>query len=143
MSETSHKIIETIHERKVKHRPRFYFLIKNISVWAMLVAAVFLGALSVSVEESVIEKGIGIHGFLSSEFFMFMFQGVSFLWIVCTLLFILLAFLNLRLTKEGYRHRALWIVLAILLLIGTFGLLFRNEGIGNRTESAIEHAWHH
>ena len=57
MSETSKKIIGEIHGRHITHRPKWYFLIKNFFVWAILVAAIFLGALSISVEESVLEKG--------------------------------------------------------------------------------------
>lgn len=143
MSETSKKIIEKIHERNVKHIPKWHFFIKSIAVWISLIAAVVLGALSISIEESVLEKGIGIHGFLSSEFFRFVFQGISGLWILCTILFIVLAFLNLRYMKEGYRHRTWWIILGILLIVATFGIIFHQEGIGDRTESAIEHASHY
>ncbi|HEY5220616.1 MAG TPA: hypothetical protein VIJ29_00485 [Candidatus Paceibacterota bacterium] len=144
MSETSKKIIEEIHERNVKHRPKWYFLIKNISVWALLIAAIFLGALTMSIEESVLEKGIGVHGFFSSEFFLLLFRGISLLWLLCAVLFVVFAFLNLRLTKEGYRYRAWWIGLGILLLIVTLGLLLGHEGVGDRIESAAEHAsWYH
>jgi hypothetical protein len=140
MSDTSKKIIEEIHERNVKHRPKWYFLIKNVSIWTLLVATIFLGALSLSIEESVLEAGIGVHGFFSSEFFLLVFHGVSLLWLLCAILFVVFAFLNLRLTKEGYRYRMWWIVLGILLLVVTFGLLLGHEGVGDRMESAAEHA---
>ena len=144
MSETSKKIIEEIHGRNVKHRPKWYFLIKNFSVWALLAAAVILGALAMSIEESVLEAGIGVNGFLSSGFFLFIFHGISLLWLLCTVLFVVFAFLNLRLTREGYRYRAWWIGLGLLLIIVTFGLLLSREGVGNRMESAAEHSsWFH
>jgi hypothetical protein len=139
MSETSKKIIKEIHEWNIKHIPKWRFLIKNISVWASLILAVILGALSISIEESVLEKGIGTSGFLNSDFFRLLFHGFSALWILCTLLFVILAFLNLRLTEEGYRYRTWWIILGILLVIATFGLVFNREGIGDRAESAAEH----
>jgi hypothetical protein len=139
MSETSKKIIEEIHNRNVTHRPKWYFFIKNISVWALLAAAIFLGALTMSIEESILEAGVGVHGFLSSSFFLLVFHGISLLWLLCTMLFVVFAFLNLRLTKEGYRYRAWWIGLGILLLIVTFGLLLSREGVGDRIESAVEH----
>ncbi len=138
MSEESKKIIEEIHERNIKHRPRWYFLIRNISVWTSLVAAVVFGALSISIEESVFERG-GVHGLLSFDVIRVLFQGASLLWILCTILFVVLAFLNLRFTKEGYRYGPWWIILGIVLLVATFGLLFHQEGIGDRAESVIEH----
>ncbi len=138
MSETSKKIIEQIHERHVKHRPKWYFLSESVSVWVMLVAAILFGALAVSIEESVLEKGVGINGFFSSEFFHFIFNGISLLWIVCVVLFVVLAFLNLRLIKEGYRHRAVWAILGAILLVATFGLLLGHEGVGDRLESTLE-----
>ncbi len=140
MSETSKKIIEEIHERNIKHRPKWYFFIKNAFVWTAFGIAVFLSALSLSIEELVMERGINIHGFASSEFFRFIFQDISFLWIIFTLLFGVLAFLNLRYTGEGYRHRTVWIILGVLLFIMMFGLLLRHEGIDNRAESIIEHS---
>ncbi len=139
MSETSKKIIEEIHERHVTHRPKWHFLIRNISVWAALIAAVVFGALSISIEESVLEKGIVGHRILSFEFVRLLLHGVSLLWILSTVVFIVLAFLNLRHVKEGYRYRALWVVIGVLLIVATFGLLFRQEGIGDRAESALEH----
>ncbi len=130
MSETSKKIIETIHERHITHRPKWYFFIRNAFVWAALVGSVFLGALSFSIEETVIEKGIGLSWF----------PGIPLLWVACTALFVVLAFLNLRLTKEGYRYRAVWIILGLLLVVATFALLFGREGIGERAESVMERA---
>ncbi len=138
MSETSKKIIEEIYERHVTHRPKWYFLMKNISIWAALVAAVAFGALSISIEESVLEKGIANHSILSFEFAQILFQGASLLWILSAIIFVVLASLNLRLIKEGYRYRALWIVIGVLVMVATFGFLFRQEGIGDRTESALE-----
>lgn len=40
--------------------------------------------------------------------------------------------------KEGYRYRAWWIVIGVLLVVVTFGLLFHQEGLGDRAESALE-----
>ncbi len=116
----------------MKHRSRRYFLIRNACVWAAFGAAVVLGAVSISAEEAVIERGILMPGFL--------FRDLSFLWIAATVLFVALAFLNLRLTTEGYRYRAAWIVLGILLVAAMLGLLFHHEGIGDHAEAAFEHS---
>lgn len=140
MSETSKKVIEEIHERNVTHRPKWHFLIKNISIWAALIAAIVFGALSISIEESVIERGVVGHSVLSFDFIQLLFHGVSLLWISSTIIFIVLAFLNLRHVKEGYRYRAWWIVIGILVVVATFGMLFWQEGIGDRAESVLERA---
>jgi len=139
MSETSKKIIEEIHERHVTHRPKWHFIIRSISVWATLIAAIVFGALSISIEESVLEKGIIGHNVLSFDFIQLLSHGVSLLWIIFTIVFIVLAFLNLRLVKEGYCYRAWWIVIGVIVVVATFGFLFRQEGIGDRAESALEH----
>lgn len=138
MSETSEKIIKEIHERHVTHRPKWQFFIKNISVWAALVAAVVFGALSLSIEESVLERMAPGTNILSFEFFRFLFQGASLLWIIATVAFIVLAFLNLRFTKEGYRYGAWWLILGILLVVFMAGLFFYHEGIGGQIESTLD-----
>ncbi len=138
MSETSKKIIEEIHERHIKHRPRWYFLIRSASVWTALAATVIFGALSVSIEESILERGLFGRGILD------LLQGVSLLWIVSALVFIVLAFFNLKHVKESYRYRAWWIVLGAVVLVATFATLFCHEGIGSQVESALEHnAFYH
>ena len=135
MSETSKKIIEEIHERHITHRPKWQFLIRNVSVWIAFVATVVLGALSASVEEAFIERGIGaVPGLWSAEFVGFICQGMSLLWIGCAALFVVLAFLNLRITGDGYRYRTLWIVLGIILMVAAVAALLRHEGVGERTE---------
>jgi hypothetical protein len=138
MSETSKKIIEEIHERHVTHRPKWQFLIRNITVWVVFAAAVALGALSASVEEAFIEKGIGsVPGVLSSQFVTFVCQWMSLLWIGCAILFVVLAFLNLRISGEGYRYRTAWVVLGIILMVAAIVMLLRHEGVGERAESML------
>jgi hypothetical protein len=138
MSENSKKIIEGIHERNVTHRPKWHFLIKSISVWVALIAAIIFGALSISIEESVLEKG-SFGSILSFGFVRFLFQGASLLWVLCTIIFVVLAVLNLRIIKEGYRYRAWWIIIGVIMVVMTFSLLFRQEGLGDRAESVLEH----
>ena len=139
MSETSKKIIQKIHERHIHHRPRWYFLIKNASVWTALAATVVFGALSVSIEETIIEHGFFGRGLMD------LFHGISLLWIVSAIVFMALAILNLRHIREGYRYRAWWIVLGIIVVIATFAVLFCHEGIGSQVEAALEHNsfYHH
>lgn len=139
MSDASEKILKKIHERHVTHRPKWHFLIKDASIWTALAAVVFFGALSISIEESVIERGFGIGGAFGFGSIKLLFQSVSLLWIASTAIFIILAFLNLRHVREGYRWRAWWIVIGIIAVVLTLGLLLRQEGIGDRAESALEH----
>jgi hypothetical protein len=138
MSQESEKILKEIHERRVTHRPRWYFLIRNASVLTALAATIFFGALSLSIEETILERGIGVGNAFDFASLVFLFRSASILWIVSTLIFMVLAFLNLRHIKEGYRWRAWWIIIGIIAVVFTFGLLFHHEGIGNRAESALE-----
>ena len=139
MSDASEKILKEIHERHVTHRPKWQFLIKDASIWTALAAVIFFGALSISIEESVLERGFGIGGAFGFGSVRLLLQGVSLLWIASTAIFVVLAFLNLRHIKEGYRWRTLWIVIGIVAVIVTLGFLFRQEGVGDRAESALEH----
>ncbi len=137
MSDTSEKIIKEIRERHVTHRPRWHFLMRDASVWTALVAAIVFGALSLSIEEAIIERGLAVGSAYGPVHFLL--QGISLLWILSSAVFVVLAFLNLRHIKEGYRFRAWWIVIGVIAMVVTFGLLFRQEGIGDRAESLLEH----
>ncbi len=139
MPQESEKILKEIHERHITHRPRWYFLIRNASVLTALAATIFFGALSFSIEEAVLERGLGVGHAFDFTSLMLLFRGASILWIVSTVIFMVLAFLNLRHIKEGYRWRAWWIIIGIIAVVFTFGMLFLHEGIGSRAESALEH----
>jgi uncharacterized membrane protein len=133
MSDISKKIIEEIHEKKIKPISKRYFVIKNVSVWLALFVSVVLGAISISIEEVLIENANNpyspypgtYHGLVS---------WVSFLWLFFTLLFMTLAYLNIRSTDEGYRYRTVWVVISILLAFIILGVFFHHEGIGDRAE---------
>jgi amino acid transporter len=130
MSETSKKIMGTIHEQKICPRPKWYFLLKNTAVWFLLILALFLGAFSVGMQETVMEKSAN-PGFSAYV----LFGSISFLWLLITVLFAVLAYANLRLTKDGYRYRAAWILFAVILVIIGFGVLFHHEGVNEKSES--------
>jgi|GEM_PF-6593533 cytochrome bd-type quinol oxidase subunit 2 len=138
MSDTSKKIIGEIRDKNIKPISRRYFVIKNAAVWLSLLLWLILGAISISIEEVLIENsnnpyappGMGVsHGLVN---------WVSFLWLFFALLFMALAYLNVRSTKDGYRYRAVWIIIGILLTFITLGVLFHHEGIGDRVESMFE-----
>ena len=137
MSDTSKKILEEIHERNLKPHSKRYFVVRNVAVWSALLASVVLCALSISLEELVFENA-GPYGSVGAGLTHLLFNGVSFLWIFSTIMFMVLAYLNIRSTDEGYRYRTAWIVIAILLVSLTLGVWFHSEGIDRHFESIFE-----
>lgn len=136
MSDTSKKVIDEIREKNIKPRSKRYFVIKNIAVWTALLVSVILGAVSISIEEVVVENSSNSYSYIGA--YHGIVNWVSFLWLFSTLLFMALAYLNVRSTSEGYRYRAVWVVIGILLAFITLGVLFKHEGIGDRAESMFE-----
>ena len=68
MSDISKKIIEEIHEKNIKPISKRYFVIKNVAVWLALLASVVLGAISISIEEVLIENANNPYSPLSREY---------------------------------------------------------------------------
>lgn len=129
MSDISKKIIDKIHEDNIKPTPRHYFVVKNVTVWLALLASVIFGAVSVTIEETLVENSSAPYKITPLGVSHFFINSLSFLWIFSTLLFMALAYLNLRSTKEGYRYRSIWIILAIILLFLILGVFLHHEGL--------------
>lgn len=126
MSDIRKKVIEEIHERNIKPLSKRYFVVRSTAVWLSLLASAILGGILVSTEDMFLERANGL------------INWVSLLLIFSVFLFMTLAYLNVRSTKDGYRYRTVWIVISIILIFMALAIIFRQEGVGDRIESRFD-----
>lgn len=138
MNQLSEKIIERIEQENVVPKPRWQFSLANQffwAVWAMslLFAAAAAGAMMFALANSGWEFRAVTH----DGFFSYLFDVLPVFWISALIVFVLIAYENMKRTKLGYRYPVRLIVgvgLAGALLAGT---LFYASGWGENVEQNV------
>jgi len=121
MKNISKEVIKKIKQEKIKPKSKWSCNFYNGFWWAFFVITILLGALFLAILFFLISDiDWSIRSYLGQNLFSFIFRVIPFLWIVLSVIAFLLAYLNLRHTKKGYRYD--WLV--ILLLIGIIALIF-------------------
>ncbi|MFA5173151.1 MAG: hypothetical protein WC435_02005 [Candidatus Paceibacterota bacterium] len=131
MSDIAKKALEQIKEEKISPEPKWKFLLKNWVYWGAFGLTIFLGSLSFSVVLFVMrESDWDIFPRLNQSFLGFALFILPRFWLVAVFLFLLLAILNFRHTKHGYRLSPSLIVgLSIIASVFIGGLLsYANVG---------------
>lgn len=131
----SNSVLRKIKKNKIKPRPKWHFLIKNILFWTVFGLCVILGA-----------KAVGITLFaLTESHFLFIAKahGPIFLpwlrifpfpWLIFFLLFLLLASYGLHHTKKGYKLSTTKLVKVNLLLSLILGIVSCESGLAENFE---------
>ncbi len=114
MSKFSHNILEKIHKKGIKPRPKFYFVLIHVVMWVFVIAAILLGSLAVAViirhftlaDWQIINRISG--GFVSSCIMV-----LPYVWFGLMILILITSRWLFSRTKKGYR------VCPLHILIGT------------------------
>ena len=121
------KILEKIKEDKIEPKPKWQFLIKAYSIWVFFGLSVLIGSLSFAVMIFIIFNDATFE-LLKDNWLKNILQTLPYFWIALLVVFIFIAYFNLKHTKTGYRINpygliALSIVASLLLgsLIYAFG----------------------
>lgn len=115
MKNISEEVIKKIKEEKIEPRSKLSCGLYNGLWWAFFVVTVLLGALFLAIIFFLVSDiDWYIRQYLGQDLFSFVFRVIPFLWIILSIIALLLAYLNLRQTKKGYKYS--W--LAIFFLIG-------------------------
>jgi heme/copper-type cytochrome/quinol oxidase subunit 2 len=139
MIKLSKNIIEKIQKEGIRPVPKWHFLLKNYVIWGLFGISVFIGSIAFSItlfRISDIDWDIPrkIHGSL----FEWIGTLTPFFWIIVLLVFLYVAYHNLKHTKKGYKLNTFLVLgLSILLSLLIGGVMFAT-GISNRMEQAFE-----
>jgi len=131
------KIIEKIKEAHIKPKPRWEFLLKNYVVWAIFAIAIFIGSLATGVMIFMIKHAEWENHPLEEGFFQQVLINLPFFWLIILIIFIVIAFYNLKHTKKGYKYNPLFIVLASIIISIIIGSIFYATGGGEKLEDTF------
>jgi hypothetical protein len=134
----ANRVLERIEEKHLTPRPRYEFILKNYFFWTLGALAVIIGAIAFSATLFEIENvDWRLSAATHSSFFSFFLAAVPFVWILALALFILIGYINIRLTNHGYRYPLTIIALGAVLTSITLGIGLYAIGFGGRIDEAI------
>jgi hypothetical protein len=118
-------VLEKIAAGSVQPRPRWYFFVRNATLWFSGGVLLLVGSVSVSVIIYLVRGHVWemreLFGLSGPRFFLSIFP---FLWLFAYILFLGVAEVVIRKTRGTYRYSPLVISLVIVLLSVIFGFIF-------------------
>ncbi|MFH1620989.1 MAG: hypothetical protein ABIB04_02800 [Patescibacteria group bacterium] len=132
------KIMHRIEDEHLLPQPRWHFSLKNFLFWALWALSVLAGAAAVSASLfTLINSGWEFSNITHKNAISFIIDSVPFLWITAFSFMLLASYVNLRLTKRGYRYPLLGIIGLGILGSLIFGVILFNFGIGDLLERSL------
>lgn len=134
----SKDILERIKKEQIKPRSKWHFVLKDSVVWFVFATSIVFGALSFSVILHFWEiNDWDAYYRVNENFLAFVLLTMPYFWLVCFLLFVLVAYLYLRHTREGYRLEFAKVVIWNLVLSLIFGSVLYSVGAGRQVENEL------
>ena len=120
MNDITKKIIDKIKQGQIKPRPKWEFLLKNYVIWALFAISIFIGSLATSVVIfMILNDGWGDFSNLSTGKAIIL--NIPYFWLAILALFLIVAYLNIKHTKKGYKYNPyLIMLLSVFVSIGFF-----------------------
>lgn len=118
-------ILSRLEDEAIEPRAKWVCSTQEYGMWALWLATVVFGALSVAVTFFVVgHQRFALYEVTHASFVAFAIEVLPYLWIGIFLLMVVFAVVNLRHTKRGYRY-PLWQILgsSVILSLALGGLL--------------------
>jgi hypothetical protein len=132
------KINTEIKEKNLQPTSRWFFRVKNLSLWIPGILSIIIGALAVSsLIFGIDHGGVRYAPFLDTSFMVLALKTLPYIWIVLSFIFAWITVRTLRITRHGYRYKAATLVLASALISIVLGGLGYVAGIGRYIDTQL------
>lgn len=137
--ELEDKILNKIKQENIKPRPFWYFLLKDYSLWSLVLLSIILAALSIApilFIFSNLEYGFVKH--ISNNLFVFILTTLPYHWLLLLFVTTFLAKLAWRRTKNGYKFEGKYIIIISTILSLIFGIILNQLHLGKKLDENIK-----
>jgi len=133
MARISKQILEKIERDSIKPVGKWSFILKDSFIWFLFVLNIFIGSVGFAISIYLFELSDVLNLILSINDLIGVFiLAIPVVWLILTVIFIFVGYLNLKYTKEGYRYPIFKIFLINTLLIIILGTVLSRIGISER-----------
>jgi len=134
-------VIDKIKKDHIKPKPKWEFLLKDYTLYALFALLLIIGGLTVSVIIlNITTNHWDIHKNLGGSFIVFVLKNLPILWIVLFILFAYLTHLNYIHTRKGYKHHPATVITVNFIISILLGFALFGMGMAHKLErGAQEH----
>ena len=134
----SQKILKTIKEKGIAPKPKWRFIIRDVTLWILLVVFFIIAGISASIIIFLFQySDIDIIVKFGPMMARFLLLSVPWLWIIFFAVLIVIINYNFKHTKTGYRHHTYIIVGMVALLSLVIGFTLHQAKIAERFNKAL------
>ncbi|PWB38330.1 MAG: hypothetical protein C3F02_04975 [Parcubacteria group bacterium] len=136
--ELEQKVIENIKEQHLKPRPRWQFLAKDYVFWGLGFLAILIGGLTFAVIIYMfLNSDWEVYSLFSDTIAVHIFTVLPYFWILFLVLFVIVAYYNLRHTNKGYVFSLPKLIGAAVGLSMLLGVFWYNLGLGYTIDNIL------
>jgi len=124
-------VMEKLEVQKRSPTPKAYFVLRNVLMWSLAIFTLVFGALSISgILFRLSNIGSILPDPLRFSHVIDVFRLFPLFWVVVFGLFVYVAYLEIRQTKQGYKYDLSWIVGAMFIMSTLLGIFLYYLGVG-------------
>ncbi len=133
MGKISKEVIKKIEKENIKPIGKWSFVLKESFLWVLFVFNVIFGSIGFAITSYLFESSDILDFILSvNDFLQILVLSIPIIWVLLTVIFVFVGYLNLRYTKGGYRYSIGKIFLINILCILVLGVFLRNVGVSEK-----------
>ena len=133
MARISKKILEKIEKESIKPIGKWSFILKDSFIWFLFILNMLFGSIGFAISTYLFELSDVLNLILSiNDLIQLFILAIPVLWLILTLIFLFIGYINLKYTSGGYRYSIFKIFLINILLIIILGTLLSKIGVSER-----------
>lgn len=130
MRKISKEVLEKIEKESIKPIGKWSFVLKESFIWVLFVLNVIFGSIGFAITSYLFESSDILNLILSvNDFLQILVLSIPIIWVLLTVIFVFVGYVNLRYTKSGYRYSIGKIFLINILCILVLGVFLRSIGV--------------
>jgi len=136
MARISKRVLEKIEDEKIKPIGRWSFVLKDSFLWILFVLNIIFGSIGLAISGELLELSGVFDLILSVNDLMQVFiLAIPVIWIIITVIFFIVSFVNFKYLKGGYRFSAFKIFIINIICILLLSWFLRGLGISERVHT--------
>ncbi len=130
MAKISNRILEKIEKEDIKPIGKWSFVLKNSILWTLFVLNIIFGSVGFALSIYLFESSDILNLVLSvNDFLELLILAIPTIWLILTILFVVVGYLNFRYTDRGYKISFLKLLLINISTIILLGIGIHSLGV--------------
>jgi len=133
MAGISSKVLEKIEDEKIKPIGKWSFILKDSFVWTLFILNIIFGSVGFAISIYLFEASEVFDLILPvNDLMQALILAIPVIWIIITVIFLIVSFVNFKYLKGGYRFSAFKVFIINILCILLLGWFLNELGISER-----------